>query len=168
MVAELVATIKPKRLKVDQIRLNILNALRAEGRIIKRELEKTTTTWKGEKPKFDIAIGLDSRDAILLVGPAGSQKGAEKWIWLDEGTKPHPIRAKNAPNLIFRHGSGFRPKTKVQTFASFPGANKGPWVSKKRVIHPGIKARKWSETIQRKRRNPFVKRIARAARFQGL
>ena len=69
MVAELVKTIKPKKLAIDQVRLNILNALREEGRIIAKEFEKTTRTWKGTKPKFEVLIGLDSKDAIVVVGP---------------------------------------------------------------------------------------------------
>ncbi len=164
MVAQLVKGLKPKKLKVKQVRLNILNALRAEGKIVKRELEKTTATWKGSKPTFEIAIGLTGRDAIVLIGPGGNPKGAQKWVWLDEGTKKnYPITAKNAPLLIFRDGRGFRPKTKVKTFSSGPGANTGAIVSKKQVIHPGIEAREWSIEIVKRRKKRFTKTIIEAA-----
>ena len=114
MVAQLVKGLKPKKLKIDKVRLNILNALRAEGKAVKKELDKTTTTWKGAKPTFEIAIGLTGADAIVLIGPAGNKKGAQKWGWLDDGTKKnYPIVAKNAPFLVFRDGRGFTPKTKV-------------------------------------------------------
>jgi hypothetical protein len=87
MVAQLVKGLKPAKLRVNQVRLNILNALRKEGKIVKRELEKTTATWKGAKPTFEIAIGLTGQDAIVLIGPGGNPEGAQKWVWLDEGTK---------------------------------------------------------------------------------
>jgi hypothetical protein len=165
VVAQLVKGLKPKKLKVSQVRLNILNELRAEGRVIKKELEKTTATWKGAKPTFEIAIGLTGTDAVVLVGPAGNPEGAQKWVWLDEGTKKnYPITAKNAPFLVFRDGRGFTAKTKVKTFSSGPGANTGAIVQKKQVIHPGIEARQWSITIVKRRRKPFTKRILKAAR----
>jgi hypothetical protein len=164
VVAQLVKGLKPKKLKVKQVRLNILNVLRTEGQIVKKELDKTTATWKGAKPTFEIAIGLTGTDAIVLIGPAGNQEGAQKWVWLDEGTKAHIIRAKNVPNLIFRDGRGFTPKTKVKTFSSGPGANTGPWVKKKQVTHPGIDARQWSVEIVKRRKKRFTRSILKAAR----
>lgn len=165
MVAQLVKGLKPKKLKVKQVRLNILNALRAEGKIVKKELEKTTATWKGAKPTFEIAIGLTGKDAIVLVGPAGDPKGAQKWVWLDEGTKPHIIQAKSAPNLIFRDGRGFKAKTKVKTFSSGAGANTGAIVQKKKVKHPGIQARDWTGEISKLRKKRFTKSMQKAAQI---
>jgi hypothetical protein len=166
MVAQLVKGLKPKKLRVDQVRLRILNELRAEGRAVKKEFEKTTATWKGAKPTFEIAIGLTGQDAIVIIGPAGNPEGAQKWVWLDEGTKKnYPIVAKNAPFLVFRDGRGFRAKTKVKTFSSGPGANTGAIVQKKQVTHPGIEARDWTGEIVKRRRKPFTKRILKAARI---
>jgi hypothetical protein len=163
MVAQLVKGLKPKKLKIDKVRLRILNALRAEGKEIKKEFEKTVATWKGAKPTFEIAIGLTGQDAIVLVGPAGNREGAQKWGWLDGGTEAHVIRAKNAPNLVFQ--TGFTPKTKVQTFSSGTGSSSPPWRSVKQVQHPGIEAREWSITIVKRRKKPFTKRILKAARI---
>jgi hypothetical protein len=162
VVAQLVKGLKPKKLKVKEVRLNILNVLRAEGNAVKKELEKTTTTWKGAKPTFTIAIGLTGNDAIVLVGPAGNPEGAQKWVWLDEGTKPHPIVAKNAPNLVFR--TNFSPKTKVKTFSSSAGSISPPWRAVKKVDHPGIDAREWSKEIVKRRKKRFTNSIIKAAR----
>jgi hypothetical protein len=162
VVAQLVKGLKPKKLKIKEVRLNILNALRAEGKVVKAELEKTTTTWKGAKPTFTIAIGLTGQDAIVLIGPAGSAKGAQKWGWLDEGTEAHIIKAKNVPNLIFR--TNFTAKTKVKTFSSGAGSISPPWRKAKQVKHPGIDAREWSEEIVKRRKKPFTKAILKAAR----
>lgn len=166
MVAQLVKGLKPSKLKVDKVRLKILNELRAEGKAVKVEFEKTTATWKGEKPTFTFAIGLTGQDAIVLIGPAGSTEGAQKWVWLNDGTKKdYPIVAKNAPFLVFRDGRGFRPKTKVKTFSSGAGANNGPWIRKKQVTHPGIEARDWTGEIAKRRRKKFTQRIIKAARI---
>lgn len=165
MVAKLIKRLSPKKLKVKEVRLKILNELRAEGRLVKKELEKTTATWKGAKPTFDFAIGLRKNDAIVLVAPVGNVEGIRKWIWLDGGTKPHPIKAKNVPNLIFRDGRGFTPKTKVKVFASGPGANTGQWVKKKEVRHPGIDAREWSKEIVKRRQKKFAARLSKSARI---
>jgi hypothetical protein len=163
MVAQLVKGLKPKKLKIDKVRLNILNALRAEGKVVKKEFEKTTATWKGAKPTFEIAIGLTGQDAIVLVGPGGDERGAQKWVWLNDGTKKnYPIVAKNAPNLVFRDGRGFKAKTKVKTFSSGPGANTGAIVTKKAVLHPGIEARDWTGEIVKRRKKPFTKALLKA------
>ncbi len=175
MVAQLAKGIKPAKLRVDKVRLNLLNALRAEGKVVKTELEKTTATWKGEKPTFKLLISLQGGNAVVLIGPGGSTKGAQKWVWLDEGTPRHPIVAKNPriskrtkkplpPMLVFRHGSGFTAKTKVGSFSSGSGSNTGNFVQKKKVIHPGIKARGWSVDIVKRRKKPFTNAMIKAAR----
>lgn len=163
MVAQLVKGLKPKKLKIDKVRLRILNELRAEGKAIKAEFEKTTATWKGTKPTFTFAIGLTGQDAIVLIGPAGSTEGAQKWVRLDEGTKPHIIKAKNVPNLIFR--TKFSPKTKVKTFSSSAGSIAPPWRATPQVRHPGIEARDWTGEIAKRRRKKFTQRIIKAARI---
>ncbi len=162
MVAELYKPIKPKKLEVDEIRLNLLNALRAEGVIIKREFEKTTRTWKGAKPKFEVLIGLDSKGASVVVGPTGSEKAVLKWVWIDEGTRPHKIRAKRVPLLKFR--SGFSPKTLPNKIASFLGGSFGPFVSTKEVDHPGTEPRNLTKIVVKRRRKRFVNSMIKAAR----
>ncbi len=163
MVAELVKPIKPKKLAIDEIRLNVLNALREEGRIIAKEFEKTTQTWKGAKPKFEVLIGLTGKDATVVVGPTGSDKAVLKWVWIDQGTKPHKIRAKNVPLLKFR--SGFSPKTLPNKIASFPSGSFGPFVSKKEVNHPGTEPRNFTKIVVKRRRKKFVDSMIKAARI---
>jgi hypothetical protein len=164
MVAQLVKSIKPKKLDIDQIRLNLLNALRAEGQIIAKEFDKTTATWEGEKPKFEVLIGLTGTDATVVVGPTGSDLAVNKWTWLDKGTKKnYPIEPKRAPKLIFQ--SGYKAKTRVNTFSSSGGGPFGPTVGAKKVIHPGIKARNWSVLIIKRRKKRFTKAMIEAARI---
>ena len=163
MVAELYKSLSPKKLRTDKVRLNILNTLRAEGKIIANEFKKTTASWKGEKPKFEVLIGLTGKDASVVIGPTGTDKAVNKWIWLDKGTrKNYPITAKRKPRLVFQ--SGYSAKTKVGSFGSFPGGSFGPIVSKVKIIHPGIKARGWSVLIVQRRRKRFIQALIEAAK----
>ena len=136
MVAQLSKAIKPKKLNVPKVRQNLLNALRKEGNVIAKELRKTTATWKGEKPKFEVLIGIERPpgSVTVLVGPTGTDLAVKKWVWANDGTRPHIIRAKNVPRLIFK--TGFSAKTKPGFFGSFPGGSFGPTVSKFQVNHP--------------------------------
>lgn len=152
--------IKSKRLKVDAIRKEILNALRAEGVDQRKALKETVATWQGDKPKFETLIGLERGDgsATVITGPAGNTKGAQKWVFLDKGTK---IRwALMSPN--------WKSKTAPGRFKSTRGAGRPVIVGKRAMQRrnikprPGIKARNWSETLTRRRRRPFQRRIVKA------
>ena len=95
-------TIKPKKLNIDAIRLELLNELRKEGTVQKKELKKTVSTWKS-KPGFESLISLSGGDASILTGPVGDTEAVQHWVWTDEGTKPHRITARRAPFLRFRY-----------------------------------------------------------------
>lgn len=152
-------SIKPQRLQVDKFRLALLNELRAEGVDQKRVLAQTTTSWTGDKPKFESLISLAGGDATVVTGPVGSTLGVQKWQWLDEGTKRHPIKARRKPTLRYRKG-GFRAKTTVGSFKSGAGSPAtGPWRSPKQVMHPGTKARGWSAQLSKQRKDPFRERV---------
>ena len=159
MVAFVFKAIKPAKLQVDKFRVAILDELRAEGVDQGKELKKTVTGWKGDKPKFESLIGLDSQGASVATGPTGSDKGVQKWVWLDEGTRAHVIRARRARRLRFRSG-GFRAKTSVGKFESGAGrAASGPYRFPLSVQHPGTKARGWSALLSKRRKEPFRRRL---------
>ena len=157
-----VKAIKPRKLKVDKVRLELLNELRAEGRDEVKILQPTTDNWRGEKPTFEAVIGLSSTEATLIVGPVGSEKAVQKWVWLDEGTRPHPIVARRVPLLKFR--TGYRASTTPGSFRSRGAAVSGPWRSAKTVHHPGTVARGWSEMLQSRRKRPYRDRMLAATR----
>ena len=162
MVAELYKPLSPKKLNTSKIRQAIIKVLEAEGKAIASEFQKTTSSWQGERPKFEVLADISGRDASVLVGPTGTDKAVNKWVWLDKGTKLHKIRAKRKPNLVFQ--SGYSPKTKVGFFGSFPGGSFGPIVSKFEVQHPGTKARGWSVLSVQRRRKRFVQALIEAAK----
>ncbi len=149
-----VKRIKPKKLKVDAFRLELLNALRAEGREVKKQYKKTTQTWK-RKPEFEILIGLTGKDASVLVGTDD-----KIFRYVDEGTRPHIIRPVRAKRLRFK--SGYRAKTRPGKIGSQSGGAFGDTVYAQMVRHPGSKARGFSPTIQKRRRKPFTRRMVKA------
>lgn len=156
--------IKPARLQVDAIRQEILNELRKEGTDQRKELNKTTKTWNGEKPKFESLIGLERPpgSASVLTGPTGSDKAVNKWVWLNDGTRPHVIAARRKPRLAFQT-EGFKAKTVPGKFTSGRGRRaSGAWAYPVKVRHPGTKARGWSELLQKQRKRPFTNRLIRA------
>jgi len=157
--------IKPKRLSSDAIWLELLNALRKEGRIQQRELRKTVSTWRN-KPTFEFVIGIAKDGVRVATGPGGNKDAAQHWVWTNDGTKPHAIVARRAPRLRFQ--TGFVPKTRHGQFKSYRGRRFGPWTSPRAVWHPGTEARNWTEILQKRRKRPFtramIKAIQRGAR----
>lgn len=151
--------IKPKPLKVDAIRLELLNALRKEGTAQRKELKKTVRTWR-DKPRFESLVGLERKaggSAMVVTGPVGSDKAVAHWVWTDQGTRPHTIVARRAPTLKFR--AGFVAKTRPRRFSSRRGRSFGPWRSPRMVRHPGTKPREWTKLLAKKRKKPFDKRM---------
>lgn len=148
--------IKPKRLKVKEIRLEILNALRREGTATKKEMEKTVQYWKGDKPRFEVAIGLTGEDASVMVGPTNPIKGARKWQWLDEGTKDrYNVVPKRAKALRFLVGGS--PGSSPNSLTVKPARPGTKVVYAKRIKRiSGINARNWSELIAKHRKKPFL------------
>lgn len=153
--------IKAKKLSVDAIRLEILNALRREGTQHRRILARTVTTWRN-KPKFESLIGLTRKDMTVLTGPTGSEKAVQLWEYSDLGTRAHVIRARRAPALRFRWPS--TAKTSVGKFKSGPGRRGRNWARKLFVRHPGTKARGWSKLLTKRRKKPFTKAMLAAVK----
>ncbi len=149
--------IKPGRLKVDKIRLEMLNENRKQGRYIKKQYEKTVETWE-HKPKFEVLIGLSSTEATVLVGTDDEIYG-----YVDEGTRPHPIvpKASNPHQRLFFQ-EGYVAKTQPGVLGSQAGGKFGTLVVAKAVQHPGTKARGFTQMIQDKTRKRYQRDMLKA------
>lgn len=152
-----VKPIKPNNLKVDDVRLAILNALRKEGTVEKKMLEGTTKYWEGEKPRFTSEVSLAGGDAQLLVGVGGSVEAAQKWIHVNDGTKGgYWVYPRKARALRFQPGytAGSTPNTlKVK-----PARRYGEFIYRKAAfIKKGIEARNWTIVVLEERYVPFRK-----------
>jgi hypothetical protein len=145
--------IKPKKLKVEAIRKEIMRELQKEGKEQQKQLKKTTATWQGDKPKFETIVDIDAEGAGVLTGPSGNTKGIKKWNWLDQGT-----RVRRA--LMSRN---WKSKTRPGHFGSGAGRGRVVFISK-RVNRPGIKPRNWSALLTKRRRKPFTNRMIKALR----
>lgn len=150
-------SIKPQKLKVDAIRLELLNALRKEATAIKKEYQKVVNTWD-DAPKFDSAISLTGGNASALVGPTGSQKQVNKFLWLDKGTRIRwALMSKD-----------WRSKTRPGGLSSGPGGGRvvvaGRRAMQARNIapRPGIQARNWTTLIAQRRKRPFQRAMVKA------
>lgn len=159
MTAFVLKEIKPKKLQVDAILKEIEKALKEEGEYHQKKLGPTVRTWKN-KPRFTSETDTSGGNLAVLTGPTGDGDAVQHWVWTDEGTRPHIIRARRAPALRFRAGN--IPKTAPKQFSSRVGGKVGPWRRPFSVRHPGTTPRLWSETLSKQRRGPFTKRMIKA------
>lgn len=101
--------------------------------------QKTTRTWK-RQPKF-----YAERTARGVTVNTDSQI----FQWVDEGTKgPYPIVAKRAKFLHFF--SPYRAATKPRVIASYQARYGNVENFRRRVMHPGIKPRKFTDEISKR------------------
>jgi hypothetical protein len=100
--------------------------------------------WKN-KPKFQTRKDITVAKISMTVFPVGPN--ARIYGYVDQGTEPHIIAAKNVPLLSFK--TGYKPKTLARPArtVSGGGTSSGPRVFVKIVHHPGSGPREFSETI---------------------
>lgn len=140
-------TIKPKALKQKEMRLELLNGLRAVGKKVLKDFELTTKTWD-HKPKFELAISLKGKGPQFLAGTDD-----EIYRYVNEGTKPHRIRPKRAKALRFQ--GTYRAKTTPGVIGSRGGGSSGDVIFSQGVQHPGTKARNFDKQIGKKWEKSF-------------
>lgn len=151
--------IKPARFKDKAFKDALRDAARQAAKDIEKDFKKTTETWKN-KPKFERVVSVDPNVEVLV----GTDD--EIYGYVNDGTKPHPIFPNRAKALSFRWGGkgSYRAKTKPRVIGSTPGGSSGPLVHFPYVQHPGTKARKFDQTIEKKWRAPFKRRMEQAMR----
>lgn len=110
---------------------------------------KTTATWR-HKPQFR------KRKTARGVQITTDDK---VFNWIDRGTRPHIITAKNAPMLIFRWP--YKAATKPRVIGSTQARRGNNWARKFSVRHPGTKPRHFTDEIT-KRINKRSKSIMQA------
>src|SRR5262245_50309875 len=103
------------------------------------DFKVTTQTWQ-HQPAFDTR----APDAATRT----VQTDDEIYGYVSGGTKPHVIVAKGK-SLAFP-GAGFRPKSRPGAIRSNQGSKGKGVVFRKRVQHPGSKAREFDKAIAKK------------------
>jgi hypothetical protein len=166
-------TLIPKKLNVSGMIAPIRDAAIKAAQDMGKDLEATTRTWKGDKPRIQTEAVLvpagtppstgfhTSFTSAAWVKNDGSM-GAKKFMWLDEGTRVrYAVMSK-----------GFIPKTRTGQLNSWAGKGKMLFVSKKHPM-PGIKARKFTVALRKKWERPTMFRarmqaaVKRAAKASG-
>lgn len=124
------------------------------------QFEKTVQTWK-DQPQFSATA--TARGWGVSVEPV------QPWSWVDRGTRPHVITARNAPLLRFTVPS--RAKTRPNVIASYQGSRGNQWVSKRSVHHPGTEARNFRtivlQRVQARAANKIRDELKRASYGAG-
>jgi len=142
--------------------------------IPKKMIENTWDSWEGATPTATVSVSSSTVSIIGTVYIAGNPAGVEKWQWLDKGTPPHIIEAKNAPYLAYP--GVFKAKTRPAAggksfYGSMPGGKSGEMVYRVSVNHPGITARSWSKNIANDVKDDYKNSMnygmARAAQVSG-
>jgi hypothetical protein len=131
--------------------------MKKEGRLQAKKLQDTVRYWKADKPTFEFEIGFSGGETALIIGPSGSAKGAEKWGWLNDGTRAHRIIARRKPLLYFKVGG--RSGSTPNSWAVSPSREGTEWRSARSVMHPGIRARGWTVLLLKERQNPYYKAL---------
>ena len=125
--------------------------------------ERVTVNWKTDI-EFKARKRINQKGISIFVFPAGENKMI--WVYVTGGTKPHLIRPKG-PGYPLKFQTGYKPKTAAVGKFGGPGVSTGPTVRAFKVKHPGIKARKFEETIAADYKKVFSRDIENAMR-RGL
>lgn len=149
--------ILPKPLNKDAMMRELRKGVDQFGDVMLADFEATVGSWehevKFERKLLDGASGITG--FIMRVYTRD-----EIYIFVSGGTKPHKIRAKNAPRLVFP--TGYTAKTKPGKIESGGGGSFGPIRSKVEVQHPGTEPRNFPKAIAEARRDLFRKTMLAA------
>ena len=169
-----VKPIKARTYDAQRINRAIRKEKKNKGEDILDELEKTTRTWTGDKPKFSVRLKDQGNDVTVHVTLTGTQHGIDKWMWLNEGVPGRLITSSTTfgkfkqPRLAFPNrdpntgGRGYVRKTKPGRLVSDSGGDAiddGPFHAPEDVYWPGITAREWTKIIRDMMKKTFPGRI---------
>lgn len=146
----------------------LFRAVRAPGRLLdlntlaRQEIEKTldnevkpalvksheviVADWE-HQPGFAARKYVRPDSIAVSVYPTG--ENADIWEFVDKGTRPHIIAAKNAPRLVFPKGP-YISKTLAKPARTVAGGGRfvdNTKVFAKVVHHPGTEAREFTKVI---------------------
>jgi hypothetical protein len=130
------------------------NSVDQTGNLILRDLQSTVRTWK-TKVSFYVVIHKSGGEYAVIAGTNNLI-----YLFVDHGTKAHPIKPKRSKYLAFQ--SGYRAKTRPNIIGSQDGGAFGDTIFSKGVKHPGTKRRNFILRIA-KRRQVTMRQIGQQA-----
>ncbi len=127
----------PAKLRSHVVNRVNLQAYNIAGRA-RRALEAAADNWS-DPPTFSITGSLQQGEITIATDDL-------RYLWVDEGTRSHPIpRVRGRKRLAFI--TGYHPKTTPGRFTKGSGARTGSLVVVPSVWHPGIKARRITKRV---------------------
>ena len=117
--------------------------------------DKVVLAWD-HKVRFEVKRKIEPGYRIVKILATGPHESL--WLWVDQGTKAHVIKAKTAPYLRFRTGYSAR-TARVARANVGTGQATGGWVQTEEVNHPGTEAREFSQDILDKLKPPLHERV---------
>lgn len=127
---------------------------------IRRDFQKTVRTWK-KQPDFIV-----SQRKILGGYIYSCYTENEIYMYVNNGTKPHIIRATRGVNFVtpLAFNYPYTAKTRPGVLKSFKGGKGSNFAQAIEVQHPGTKARKFDEIIQKRFKERWVRESNRIMR----
>jgi len=125
------------------------------------QFEKITKSWTHKQVLKSLKTTKPT-EISMYVYPTG--ENAKIWEYVSLGTKgPYPIpKPGNTKAKTLRFREGYKARTTTSGGYGGPGKATGKTVFRKRVTHPGIKARNFEKHIARWYRPQFIKTIKNA------
>lgn len=166
MVSDLVTFIRKRNAQVLKAMAEELEAAIIEG---KTYHENAVRNWV-HKPKWTVHAVYSPLELRAYLETTGENR--QIWQWVDEGTgqygpsgSPYWIYPRRPGGRLFFQ-AGYDPKTRPIAKANVgSGTSSGPTVSSTGVLHPGIKAREFSQTYRNRILLPNLKpRIVKRVR----
>ena len=169
-MASVVKAIKPEKIKWGAVAREINKGVQEGGEILLAAHERVTRTWKTDmnfKLKVTKVHGWPFRPKVVVASVSTKNP---IWLWLDKGTKTHPVTPKK-PGGVLAFPSKFASKSKPNSLGARKGFSGGPtWFSKGHKVK-GIKPRNFTPLIEKKYgpkfRTAVNKGFTRAARASG-
>lgn len=129
---------------------------------IQGNLRDVVRNWKN-KPDFkdETTIVADYKRIEVLITPKGNKKVIRIFNYVDKGTKgPYLIPKVLKPGRMLRFQPNYSAMTRpVAKYNVGTGRSFGGWVSKKQMMHPGIKGREFIKTFWKELAPPLEVRM---------
>jgi len=132
-----------------------------------KHFNAVVANWR-HRPEFRARKVLGEAAYRLYIYPAGDAQAKQIWLWNVEGTRPHPIAAKNAPYLRFKWGGPGSYVAKTGPGGKWYGGPgrvlNGRWYAVPEVHHPGTEPREWPKVIGEKLKGFYSRTVENAWR----
>lgn len=130
------------------VRNAVLTSIQNASDDIQSTSRDVVRAWKN-KPDFKDEFTIDPKRIECILKPKGSGRVLKIFGYVDKGTKgPYLIPKVLLPGRMLKFRTGYSARTMpIAKYNVGSGTSFGGWVSKKQVVHPGIKPRKFIETF---------------------